>query len=124
MTRRIRFALITFVSFQISPINAAEVTSYALLTTDYVYRGVSLSDEHGAVQFGVDVGLESGVYFGIWGSTVDIGGGTPRQRDREVNYYLGYAYDSSQKWTIGANVVAYSYPGGKDRSTTITLNTR
>ena len=44
---------------------------------------------------------------------MDIGGGTSRQRDREVNYYLGYSYDISRKWTIGANVVAYAFPGGK-----------
>jgi len=97
----------------VSPVSAAEVGGYLVLTTDYVFRGVSQSDEHGALQLGADVALESGWFFGIWGSTVDVGGGTTRERDLETNYYLGYTFDISQKWTIGANAVAYSYPGGK-----------
>ena len=112
MFRLSRYAacLLLFVALQVS---AAEVNGYALVTTDYVYRGVSHSDEHGAAQIGVDVDFESGFYFGVWGSTIDIGGGTPRQRDREVNYYLGYSYDVSRRWAIGANAVAYAFPGAK-----------
>ncbi|MDA0679670.1 MAG: TorF family putative porin [Proteobacteria bacterium] len=93
------------------PSGAAELSGYLILTTDYVFRGVSQSDEHGAVQLGADANFQSGWYFGAWGSTVDIGAGTPRQRDLEVNYYLGYTRDVSRKWTIGGNAVAYAYPG-------------
>lgn len=95
------------------PVHAAEVSGYAVLTTDYVFRGVSQSDEHGAVQLGADIALESGWYLGVWASTVDIGGGTPRHRNIEANYYVGYAYNISRKWTVGANAVAYTYPGGR-----------
>ena len=66
MARRIRFVLTAFLSFQIAPISAADVTGYALLTTDYVRRGVTQSDEHGALQLGVDIGFGSGFYFGVW----------------------------------------------------------
>jgi uncharacterized protein (TIGR02001 family) len=104
-------SLFFVMSLSTSPVVAAEVTGYALLTTDFVYRGVSHSDEHGAAQVGVDLVLESGLYFGVWGSTIDIGGGTTRQRDREINYYLGYSYDISRRWTIGVNAVAYAFPG-------------
>jgi len=113
LNRLFQLASFCLLSVHVEPSSAAEVNGYLVLTTDYVFRGVSQSDEHGALQLGADVAFESGWYFGVWGSTVDIAAGTPRQRDREVDYYLGYAYDISQKWTIGANAVAYTYPGGK-----------
>jgi uncharacterized protein (TIGR02001 family) len=28
-----------------------------------------------------------------------------------LNYYLGYSYDLQSAWSIGANVVAYTFPG-------------
>ena len=113
MLRPIRYAAVFLFLFTAPSVDAADVNGYALVTTDYVYRGVSHSDEHGAVQIGVDVGFDSGFYLGVWGSTIDIGGGTPRQRDREVNYYLGYSYDVSRRCTIGTNAVAYAFPGAK-----------
>ncbi len=92
---------------------AAEVTGYAVLTTDYVYRGVTYSDSHGAVQIGGDVSLDSGLFFGVWGSTVDISNGPGRQRDLEIDYYVGYGYEISNKWSVTAHVVAHNFPGAK-----------
>ena len=59
----------------VSPTRAADVTGYAVLTSDYVFRGVSYSDGHASVQAGADVALQSGLYLGAWASSVDIGGG-------------------------------------------------
>jgi uncharacterized protein (TIGR02001 family) len=89
---------------------ATDLTGYAVLTTDYVFRGVTYSDGHGAVQAGADIALDSGLYFGIWGSSVDISGGPTRHRDRQVNYYVGYSRDLRNSWSIGANAVAYTFP--------------
>jgi uncharacterized protein (TIGR02001 family) len=92
---------------------AAELTGYAVLTTDYVFRGVTYSDSHGAVQLGADVSFDSGLYLGAWGSTVDISNGSGRQRDVEFDYYIGYGLDISNKWGVGANVVSYNFPGAE-----------
>jgi len=92
---------------------AAELTGYAVLTTDYVFRGVTYSDSHGAVQLGGDVSLDSGFYLGAWASTVDISNGPGRQRDVEFDYYIGYGLDVSNKWGVGANVVSYNFPGAE-----------
>lgn len=92
------------------PAGAAELTGYAVVTTDYVFRGVSYSDSDPTLQGGIDASLKSGLYMGVWGSAVDISSG-PTQRDLEMNYYLGWDHDVSADWTIGANVVAYTYPG-------------
>lgn len=92
------------------PAAAAEVTGYAVLTSDYVFRGVSYSDGNPTAQAGVDASLANGIYAGVWASAIDVSVGST-QRDVEINYYLGWDYGVSADWTIGANVVAYTYPG-------------
>ncbi|MGI9203139.1 MAG: TorF family putative porin [Woeseiaceae bacterium] len=112
-TRRLRAAVLLLATVAAAPAHlfAAQFTGYASLTTDYVYRGVTRSDGHGAIQLGGDISFDAGFYAGIWGSTVDIGNNVTRQRDTEVNYYLGYSYQASDRWTIGGNVVSYQFPG-------------
>lgn len=100
-----------FAATTILPASAAEITGYASLTSDYVYRGVTRSDGHGAFQLGGDVSFESGIYFGAWASTIDIGNGVTAKRDREINYYVGYARELTDRWTIGGSVIAYTFPG-------------
>lgn len=97
----------------VSAAPAAEVTGYGVLTTDYVFRGVTYSDGHAALQAGADVALDSGLYMGIWASSVDISGGPTRQRDLQLNYYLGYNHDLRSDWSIGANAVFYTFPRTK-----------
>jgi uncharacterized protein (TIGR02001 family) len=92
---------------------AADLTGYAVLTTDYVWRGVSQSDGDPAVQLGGDVSFRSGVFAGIWGSTIDIDNGEGRLRDTEVTYYLGYRFDVARNWILGVTGIAYTYPGQK-----------
>ncbi len=108
ISARVAACLLTVAAGPVSA--AADVTGYAVLTTDYVFRGVTYSDGHGAVQGGIDVALESGLYGGLWASTIDIHSGSTR-RNGEVNYYLGYERDVNADWTVGVNVVAYSFPG-------------
>ncbi len=90
---------------------AADLNGYAVLTTDYVFRGVTQSKGSGAVQLGLELSFDNGLYLGAWGSTVDIDNGPAQHRDTETDYYLGYAWEASPRWTLGANVVAYKYPG-------------
>ena len=90
---------------------AVELSGYLVLTTDYVWRGITQSDGDPAAQLGAEVAFDTGIYLGIWGSTVDIYNGANRQRDTEVIYYAGYGHDLSERFTLGASVVAYTYPG-------------
>lgn len=94
-----------------SPAGAVDFSGYLVLTTDYVWRGVTQSDGDPAAQLGGEVRFDVGVYAGIWGSTIDIDNGADRQRDAEVIYYAGYTHDVSNRWTLGGSVVAYTYPG-------------
>ena len=110
--RRIRtgFVAVALIT-QLGPALAAEFSGYLTLTTDYVFRGVSYSDPHGAAQIGADLDFVSGLYLGAWGSTIDIGDGSTVQRDLEFDYYLGLDRPIADRWTLGARVVAYTFPG-------------
>lgn len=74
----------------------AEVSANVALTTDYIFRGISQSDEHPAIQVGFDYTHDAGVFAGVWGSTVDFDDGG--QASMELDYYVGY----------GANIKAWS----------------
>ena len=94
-----------------APAGAANFNRYLLLTTDYVFRGVTYSDGHPAAQLGADLAFDRGFYAGVWGSTVDISIESITDRDLEIDYYLGYRHDVSSNWSFGANLVAYTFPG-------------
>jgi uncharacterized protein (TIGR02001 family) len=98
-------------SAAISSAQSAELSGYVVLTSDYVWRGVSQSDGDPALQLGGDVAFGSGIYAGLWGSTIDIDNGAGRYRDTELTYYLGYSHGIDTRWSIGASVIVYTYPG-------------
>jgi uncharacterized protein (TIGR02001 family) len=88
------------------PAASADLSGYLVLTTDYVWRGVTQSDGDPAVQLGGDIAFSSGIYAGLWASTVDIESAGDGQRDTELTYYLGYSHDANSRLSLGARVVA------------------
>lgn len=115
MTSFARSTLATSVLFACAStaIAAPELSGYVTATTDYVRRGVTQSDDHAAIQLGLDLNFDNGFYLGAWGSSADISSYPDNQRDIETNYYIGYVIDAGTDWTLGANAVAYSYPGAR-----------
>ena len=89
---------------------AQELTIHGALTSDYVFRGISNSDGHGAVQAGLDVSSDSGLFGGIWATTTDITA-AGRNRRREIDYYIGYVWHFDNDWSISVSANRYSYPG-------------
>lgn len=75
------------------------------VTSDYVFRGVSQTDEKAAVQGGVDVTYKS-AYAGAWASNVDFGDST----EAEVDLYAGVRPELGG-FTLDLGVIAYLYPG-------------
>jgi uncharacterized protein (TIGR02001 family) len=47
-------------------------TANVTLTTDYVFRGISFSNNKPAIQGGFDLDLGNGVYLGTWGSSINL----------------------------------------------------
>jgi hypothetical protein len=60
----------------------AEISANVTLASDYVFRGVSQTDNQMAIQGGFDWGHDSGFYVGTWASNVDsqFFGGAPTRR--------------------------------------------
>ena len=83
----------------------------AALTSDYVFRGVSQTDEEPALQLGADLNFDSGFYVGVWGSNVDFGDGSP---DIEIDTYIGWNADLSSSWNFDIQLNRYNYIGEDD----------
>lgn len=76
-------------------------------TSDYVFRGVSQSDEDPTAQAGITYTSPVGVYAGVWASGVDFGTNKP---DFEVDYFVGYNVDLSEKVNFDVMLNRYTYP--------------
>lgn len=78
-------------------------------TSDYVFRGVSQTDEGPAIQASVDIGHSSGFYAGIWASNVDFD--APDGIDIELNFYVGWTFEFEDESEVDLQLVRYQYPG-------------
>lgn len=79
------------------------------VTTDYVFRGFSQSDQRPAVQGGLDVTYKL-FYVGLWASSIDFSPPAAIDANVEVDIYAGI----KPVWgpvTFDLGVIYYSYPG-------------
>ena len=76
------------------------------VTTDYVFRGVSQTDNEPAFQAGATYTAPFGLYATVWGSNVDFGEGGP---NFEVDYNIGWSKDLSDSWNLDLGVNRYTY---------------
>jgi len=81
-------------------------TGNVAFTTDYVFRGISQSNEEPTIQGGMDWSDSStGLYAGVWGSGVDFTDATT-----EIDAYGGIKGTQDDiDWSLGA--IYYYYPG-------------
>ncbi|MBT0666770.1 hypothetical protein HT136_00100 [Novosphingobium profundi] len=89
------------------------VSGEATLTTDYRYRGVSMTDKEMAIQGGITVTHASGVYAGVWASNL-AGWGTFGGSNTELDLSAGYSTEVSSGITVDAGLTWIMYPGGLD----------
>ena len=81
------------------------------MTTDYRFRGISQNDEDFAIQGGFDYAHDSGLYAGIWASSVDFQVQTVDDASSEVDLYAGFGSeigDTGIGYDVG--VLGYNYP--------------
>lgn len=89
------------------------------LTSNYVFRGVSQTDDQMAIQGGFDYDFGNGFYAGTWASNVDSSFFTgPKDPQTEVDLYAGYSGELSSGIGYDVGVLRYEYPGGGDFDTT------
>ena len=77
------------------------------LTTDYRFRGVSLSGGDPAIQGGFDVEHDSGFHVGTWASSIK---GGPSYGDLEFDIYAGWSGSLSDAVSVDVGVLYYIYP--------------
>jgi len=88
---------------------SADMEASLALVSDYRSRGLSSSEEGLAVQAGVTVAGESGVYLGGWASSLEPSG----DARSEVNFYAGYTNMFGEfEWDV--SVTAFAFPGQED----------
>lgn len=81
------------------------------VTSDYVWRGASQTNEDPAFQAGATYTSKAGIYAGLWTSNVDFGEGDP---DWERDFYIGYNTDFGDKVNFDVMVNRYTYSGASD----------
>ncbi len=80
------------------------------LVSDYMFRGISQTNEKPALQIGASVSHESGFYAGLWGSGVnydDPGDGI----STEMDFYVGWSHDMTDRLNLDLMANRYTYPG-------------
>jgi uncharacterized protein (TIGR02001 family) len=82
----------------------AEISGNVALATDYVYRGISQTNEEATIQGGFDVEGEAGFYAGVWASNIAFDGSV------EIDVYAGYAGEFTEDLGFDVGVLHYEYP--------------
>ena len=90
----------------------AEVSITLTGASDYLFNGVSQTDDKPAIQGSIDWVNEQGWYVGSWASNVDFGDDT----DAEIDYYGGYSQQVNENIFYDLGFAHYTYVGGDDSS--------
>lgn len=96
------------------PASPHTVTYNVGLFSQYIWRGMTQTDEELALQGGIDYAHSSGFYAGAWASNVNwtTDGGYQKSNSLELDLYGGFAGafgDSGLGYNVG--VLQYLYPG-------------
>lgn len=87
------------------------------LTTDYIWRGVSQSNNDPAIQGSLDLSHESGFYVGAWASSVEFG---DQDNSMELDVYGGFSreidFGGALPFAIGYDIgiLRYEYTSQPD----------
>ena len=111
LLRHSQWMALALLAFQLCLANAraSELSGVATLTSEYIYRGLTMSDGNPAAQLGIDYEHDTGLFAGAWASTVDLRSALGK-RDLELVYYAGYHYQSQAQLTATVTLLRYTYP--------------
>lgn len=91
-----------------TPLGEFSVSANATLATEYIFRGISQTKGDPAIQGGLDIVHESGLYVGMWASNVDF---ETSDAPVEYDYYVGYSNKLTEELTYDVGWLKYDYPG-------------
>lgn len=90
---------------------ASPLSGTFAVTSDYLFRGISQTNEGPAFQAGLTYKLPHGLYIGTWGSNVNY---TTSDPNWEVDGFVGYNADLGSRWNVDVMVNRYQYLGARD----------
>lgn len=83
-----------------STANAGEWSANASATSNYIWRGLTQTENEAAVQGGIDYAADNGFYAGTWTSNVNYGAGDVYSYEHDV--YAGYTFSTGDiSWDVG-----------------------
>jgi uncharacterized protein (TIGR02001 family) len=94
-----------------APARAHELHGYLSFVTDYVFRGVSQSNEEPTGQAGLDYAHAAGLFAGVFVARTDFPDSPSgaNQGQVEVDLYLGYKRAAGRDWTWDIAAVRYEF---------------
>jgi uncharacterized protein (TIGR02001 family) len=92
-----------------APPSDITITGNVALTSDYRFRGVSLSGGDAAIQGGITATHSSGFYVGTWSSSIS---GGPVYGNQELDVFGGWTGELTSGLSLDAGLLYYVYPGG------------
>jgi uncharacterized protein (TIGR02001 family) len=96
----------------------AEISGNVTMATDYVFRGVSQTDNQIAIQGGFDYAHDSGLYVGTWASNVDSSFfDNGRDPQIELDLYGGYGGELANGFGYDLGYIRYEYPSATNVDT-------
>lgn len=90
----------------------ADLSSTVTVVSDYMFNGVSQTDNGPALQASLDYGFDSGAYIGTWASNVDFGDAD--DTSLEWDYYAGYYTELTDSVSLDTGLAYYTYHGDSD----------
>ena len=114
-TRRARIATVILALLGIADAQAG-TSGNVSLTSDYVFRGVSQSNQEPALQGGVEYAADNGFYIGSWGSSISwlsdlSSSAAPISSNVELDLYGGYRGKFGEAVSYDVGALYYWYPG-------------
>lgn len=91
-----------------SPAGKFDVSMTTTLATDYISRGNSYNNGNPTIQGSLDVAHESGLYVGVWGSSL---ANDQKTSGAEFDYYIGFAGSITEDVSYDVSVATYVYSG-------------
>lgn len=92
-----------------SEVPGTSVTGNVAVASDYMFRGLTQTWGHPAIQGGVDVTIPNGFAAGFWASSISersYPGGA-----MELDLYASYGASFNDDWSWRAGLYGYVYPG-------------
>ena len=80
--------------------------------SNYVFRGISQTNDGPAIQANIDYVFDNGLKLGVWGSNVDF---SAANANTEFDFYAAYAHTVGS-WTGEVGTIYYYYPSSLDSS--------